>query len=365
MSAKRATDRLPFFPSYVRDFFGSARVAALDWKTQGAYAILLMREWQLRGAGLPAGERELAALLGCSLREWRRMDADLRGFFRPGGDGRLHNERLVEEWERAQRLHAERSSSGKKGAFVRWGGGGAEKPAPNGKDPETTGSERYHPVATPSVCHWQSHSIARVGISSSSSGLQDSSSSQSAQAREDPGEEVLVERASAELWDRLRERIDAALRAGGLRGVIGELTPSGLRLERLGGAIAQCGGDPERLMAILERELPLIHRSHRGSRFLRLDWLLQPERLEELAEGAFRHPQLGPDPRSPHRAAQAPPEAGVTPADDPQAQEKLRLALSLKGRTGAAKAGERDEASKSRLPGRDASGGQQGRSSRL
>jgi uncharacterized protein YdaU (DUF1376 family) len=86
---------LPFFPE---KFFADA--AHLSWEERGAYLILLSHAW-VRGGSLPNDDRQLRLLVGCGIRKWHAMSAAVLSFWKLAEDGRWHQKRLDEEWQRA------------------------------------------------------------------------------------------------------------------------------------------------------------------------------------------------------------------------------------------------------------------------
>lgn len=120
---KKKKDRMAWMPLYVDDFIGSAQVARLTAEQRGVYITLLMRQWQLRGEGLPDDVRELRRLAAWSApRGFDRVWAALQQFFPLCDDARRRNARLHDVFGEQVELA---SSSREKGAA----GGAAAKAA--------------------------------------------------------------------------------------------------------------------------------------------------------------------------------------------------------------------------------------------
>lgn len=120
-------EEFPALPLYVTDFFGSPRVAEMDLITQGIYLVMLMRCWQMNGAGLPAGIDAAVASLGgrrttaARSKTIRSEVAALSQRMFIEIDERLFNQRLEDELTKAMELRKAKSDAGKTGNLKRWG----------------------------------------------------------------------------------------------------------------------------------------------------------------------------------------------------------------------------------------------------
>ena len=109
--------RLPYFPFYVDDWLSSDTVEAFTLEQQGAYLLLLLRQWKAEEGVLPKDEAKLA--------RWSRLGARWPKVGRPivarcfvERRGTLVNLRLRELWEAART----RSSKARGAAKLRWNG---------------------------------------------------------------------------------------------------------------------------------------------------------------------------------------------------------------------------------------------------
>lgn len=110
----------PVMSLWVQRFFGSSRVGTLDGDLAGNYLMLLAREHQFGGRGLPADPHELARLLSIDMKRLRRRLPSLLQFFTRVGD-RLFNRHVEEQLKEAQEYRRKCSEAGKKGMASRWG----------------------------------------------------------------------------------------------------------------------------------------------------------------------------------------------------------------------------------------------------
>ena len=86
----------------------------------GAYRALI-DEYMLTGMGLVDDDRALARIAGLSPDHWSAIATLLRGFFKRGSDGRLHQTHCDREINKQKKLALLRTKNGQKGADKRWG----------------------------------------------------------------------------------------------------------------------------------------------------------------------------------------------------------------------------------------------------
>lgn len=108
----------PYFPLWVNNWLGSARIAAMTPAEEGAYFRLLCYEWQADDCTLPTDDDSLAQLSRLGDR-WPASAGKIRACF-DVVDGRLVNEKLLETWVEANEQRAKRSQAGKRGMLSRW-----------------------------------------------------------------------------------------------------------------------------------------------------------------------------------------------------------------------------------------------------
>ena len=110
--ASKADTWMPF---YVADYLKDTMHLSRD--QHGGYLLLLMACWN--GAGrIPNDDAQLACLAKATPAEWRKMAPILRRFFTVDGD-ELVQGRVVQEYEKAQRLSEIRRENGGKGGRPR------------------------------------------------------------------------------------------------------------------------------------------------------------------------------------------------------------------------------------------------------
>jgi uncharacterized protein YdaU (DUF1376 family) len=97
-------------PFYVGDYISDT--AHLSTIEHGAYILLLLHYW--RKGGLPADERQLAAIAKMNHREWHKHRDTLQAFFY---DGWKHK-RVEHELKRQGELSAKRAIAGAKGGVI-------------------------------------------------------------------------------------------------------------------------------------------------------------------------------------------------------------------------------------------------------
>lgn len=113
----------PYFPFYVRDWLGSAKVAAMTYEQQGIYLRLLCLMWKEatpeHGPRLPKDNRALADALGLNVPEWRRhrrlfVGSPRAAFYTQGGF--LRHDKLDQLFARA----VAKSKIAQEAALSRW-----------------------------------------------------------------------------------------------------------------------------------------------------------------------------------------------------------------------------------------------------
>lgn len=122
MSKKRA----PWFPFYPSDWLASASVATMTHLERSAYIDLLCHEWNQPDCGLPDDDAQLAALARVTTSQWAKAAPRIRARF-SAVDGRLFNDRLVEEKEKQNQWRTKSSEGGQVGSQKRWGGKGGHQ----------------------------------------------------------------------------------------------------------------------------------------------------------------------------------------------------------------------------------------------
>lgn len=93
---------LPYFPFYPRDWLSDPKVTRLPLEARGAYIHLLASMWEQGDddCGLPDDDRELARILGVSVKSWKKCRSNLVEVLR-FGSGRVTNTRLQREHQKA------------------------------------------------------------------------------------------------------------------------------------------------------------------------------------------------------------------------------------------------------------------------
>ena len=118
--AKKAPEHPPAFQFYANDFASSATVEAMSTQAVGAYVLLLCKAWHQDPVGtIPENDDILSKWARVSRREWDKMrDSVLAAFVLI--DGRWHQERMKDEWQKLLTHRAERAEAGSNGAKKRW-----------------------------------------------------------------------------------------------------------------------------------------------------------------------------------------------------------------------------------------------------
>lgn len=141
-----------WMPLYIGDYL--ADTMRLSMAQHGAYMLLLMEQW--RNGPLPKDEGELARIVRCDVKEWRRVGPAVLRYFEDTPDGYVQR-RLEREREQAAANSNRRAEAGRKGAAKRWqsdseGSGGANGGG-NGNampEPETEAVRPQKPSPSPS-----------------------------------------------------------------------------------------------------------------------------------------------------------------------------------------------------------------------
>ena len=105
---------LPMMALWVADFFSSPEVLDLSADDQGAYLLLLSREWQFGGRGLPCAHK-CRRICGYGERRWRTLNRTVIRRFFVESDGRLYNPWLESELRKAAKIKRSRSEAGRRG----------------------------------------------------------------------------------------------------------------------------------------------------------------------------------------------------------------------------------------------------------
>ena len=105
---------LPMMALWVSDFFSSPEVLDLSPDDQGAYLLLLSREWQLGGRGLPCAHK-CRRMCGYGERRWRTVNRNVICRLFVEVEGRLYNPRLEAELRKAARVKQARVEAGRRG----------------------------------------------------------------------------------------------------------------------------------------------------------------------------------------------------------------------------------------------------------
>lgn len=101
-------------PMWTSDFLSSGRVAIMDAPEVGAYVLLLMRQWQAEGAGLPNDPRTLRKLARA-----RHCDMGVVLACFEERDGRLFNQKLHAQWMKDMAFRGKQSENGSQTAAKR------------------------------------------------------------------------------------------------------------------------------------------------------------------------------------------------------------------------------------------------------
>ena len=111
----------PSFPFYASDWLGSNKRAMMTLKEQGAYVVLLCRQWTDPTCSLPDDDGVLAELSGLGEGWLEHGSAKLRACFEPHSTlrGRIANARLLEIRSERDEWRAKSVKGGKKSGAAR------------------------------------------------------------------------------------------------------------------------------------------------------------------------------------------------------------------------------------------------------
>lgn len=107
---------LPYFPMYPKDF--EADTSHLSLEEDGAYNRLLRLMWMTPGCSLPDDDGWLIRRMRVDQDTFERVVLCVVNEFFVQKGGRIHNPRLLKEWERASQAHGARVAAGSKGGKV-------------------------------------------------------------------------------------------------------------------------------------------------------------------------------------------------------------------------------------------------------
>jgi uncharacterized protein YdaU (DUF1376 family) len=140
--------KLRSYPWYLDDWRGSETVAEMNLEEKGMFRELLDRCWEL--GSLPVDESLLRRFCGGSAWEWKRSWPRVSQQFYEA-DGRLHNSKVDEKRPDIEHWKAERSESGRKGAWRRWHGSAMAQPlTPECATTSTSTTTTTEPAISPS-----------------------------------------------------------------------------------------------------------------------------------------------------------------------------------------------------------------------
>lgn len=111
----------PYFPFYPADWLSDPNVQFLSLEESGAYITLLSYMWRDgKDCALPDDDKYLARLLHVSTRKWVKLREILidgeHAVLKKTSDGLIRNNRLDEEWEKANKVSKSRANA----ANIRW-----------------------------------------------------------------------------------------------------------------------------------------------------------------------------------------------------------------------------------------------------
>lgn len=111
----------PYFPFYPADWLSDPNVQFLSLEESGAYITLLSYMWRDgKDCALPDDDKYLARLLHVSTRKWAKLREILidgeHAVFKKTSDGLIRNNRLDEEWVKANKVSKSRANA----ANARW-----------------------------------------------------------------------------------------------------------------------------------------------------------------------------------------------------------------------------------------------------
>ena len=114
-----AKNKRPAFQIYPKDWFADPDVMLMTPAEEGGYWRLLLIEWLEPDCGLPDDDETLAVLSRLGDQWHEGSGAKIRKKFR-AEDGRLFNDRLLEEWGSYTQRKKKESTDGKIAAEIRW-----------------------------------------------------------------------------------------------------------------------------------------------------------------------------------------------------------------------------------------------------
>jgi uncharacterized protein YdaU (DUF1376 family) len=111
---------LPYFPFNAADWVSSPTVMMMTPAERGAYIQLLALAWLDKDCGIPDDDLLLARLAGFQTSDGASLNLVRRCFVKhPSVPNKLINERLYQEWLRAERLREQQVERGKRSAQTR------------------------------------------------------------------------------------------------------------------------------------------------------------------------------------------------------------------------------------------------------
>jgi uncharacterized protein YdaU (DUF1376 family) len=134
--------KAPAFQFYADDWLGSTKIALMSPAEEGAYIRLLAHAWNSDDCAIPDDDGALSILsrLGGA---WAGSSEVIRSCFRASKNGRLINDRLLEERKKQLKHQKAMSNAGKAGAAKRWpshGQANAEAMAKNSSSSSSSSS---------------------------------------------------------------------------------------------------------------------------------------------------------------------------------------------------------------------------------
>jgi len=113
---------LPYFPFYPKDFANDGRVEAMSTEEVGAYILLLCKAWREEPVGsIPDCDRTLARWARLTPEKWSDCRSAVLLAFTKGTDGRWHQRRMTDEYEKLRTFYKTKQKAAKLGAQKRWG----------------------------------------------------------------------------------------------------------------------------------------------------------------------------------------------------------------------------------------------------
>lgn len=100
-----------WLPFYVNDYLASAKVQKMPLAARAMYFHLLLRSWESDDCTIPSDAQSLQELAGATNEEWTSHCGAILPSFKAIKRGRLRNERLYLEWNRARTVHENRRAA--------------------------------------------------------------------------------------------------------------------------------------------------------------------------------------------------------------------------------------------------------------